>query len=231
MAGATSPGGGASQAGVSAGGTANATAGASNAAGGAAGGGGDGGETTALAGATSVACTPTRPRREVCDGIDNDCTGEADEGNTCPASCRGIARDGVGYMLCDEQLPWPLAAAACVTQGMHLLRVDSEAENDFVGNASFGGTLATAVWLSGNDVPLLLSDAGLAGDGTWEWDDGTPFWVDGASVVGVYENWADGEPPPGTAGGCAEMRGDANAAYEWFRQPCVSLRRFACERP
>jgi len=223
---ASAPGGG-----TTAGGAPSSTAGAPSTGGSSSGSGGD---TTSVAGAAGAAtgCLPTNQGREVCDGIDNDCSGEVDEDSTCPATCIGVARDGVGYMSCDDELPWPLAAAACVTRGMHLARVESEGENDFIGDAAFGGASTTGVWLSGNDIPLTLGDAGLMGDGVWEWDDGTRFWEDGAAVPGTYESWAPGEPPLGTAGGCTEMRDDAGAgSYEWFRQPCVSLRRFVCERP
>ena len=73
------------------------------------------------------ACVPST---EVCDGLDNDCDGDADEGATCPNDCIGFALAGHGYMFCPEPADRGVASARCEAQSMKLAWLESEEETD-----------------------------------------------------------------------------------------------------
>jgi hypothetical protein len=136
----------------------------------------------------------------------------------CPSTCRGVAYDGNGYMFCDAIVAWDTAQAACVAQGMHLVKVDSAAENTFIGATAFGvGT--DFVWLGGDD---------LTTEGSWHWPDGTLFWTGadtGSAPPGIFTNWYAGYPRAGGNTDCLEMRDD----YTWDDKQCTQGKRYVCE--
>lgn len=166
----------------------------------------------------SGGCAPTHGGVEVCDGLDNDCSGSADDGVTCPSGCRGVAFGGNGYQFCEAEIAWQSAKAACDAQGMHLVVVASAAENDFVGATAFATGIAF-VWLGGDDLSV---------EGSWHWQDGTLFWTgtsSGSAPPGAYVNWYPGYPGSAATTDCLEMRSDLS----WDDKQCSQGKRYVCE--
>ncbi len=201
----TLPGGGTAGGGSSGTGGSGATsgsagagdAGAAQSAGGA-GAGGEGGH--ALAGADAggaggeggvTPCTSTGEER--CDGLDNDCNGDVDDGETCPNDCFGVADDsGHGYMICNpldaQEVNYSVARAACQAQGFDLVIIETEAENNFlvgVINPLLNGE-DTEFWIGATDE---VEDA-------WFWVNGEQFYDHTTMMaVGDYvELWGPNRP-------------------------------------
>jgi hypothetical protein len=111
-----------------------------------------------------VDCDDDTPARapglpEECDGVDNDCSGLADDGDTCP--CEPLYDDsGKVYLRCG---PGVWADACQGLPGYRLVIVDDQAEQDFLDAA--GGRF----WIG-------LSD--LAQEGEYAWVDGAPMSLD-----------------------------------------------------
>lgn len=157
---------------------------------------------------------------EVCDGLDNDCNGDIDEGGACPDGCVGFELDGHGYMFCDDVVGQNAALRLCEEQGMRLPYIETEDEQNgledaladildnsggmrpgsgggfFSGSGTYpgigGSSGDTAVWLYARDQQ----------EGTWRWvgDAGFVFYEEGRfgnQGQDGYENWATGEPDDG----------------------------------
>jgi hypothetical protein len=135
-------------------------------------------------------CGPTPGITEVCDGKDNDCDAIADNPGTCDGICRGSILDGRTYMFCDSVKTFADAEASCRSKGMHLLRLDSAAEQQLV-NAEAARLSVTPGWIGG-----FARDE----DGVWRWIGGEVFWrggADGAPEAGRFTSWGTGQPNDG----------------------------------
>ena len=212
--------GGAATGGAATGGAATGGAATGGAAtgGAATGGAATGGASNSGGASGSGGCAPTHGGIEVCDGLDNDCMNGADDGVTCPSGCRGIPYAGNGYQFCEAEIAWATAKANCEAQGLHLVKIDTAAENTFVGTTAFATNVAF-VWLGGDDIAVANQ---------WVWLDGTLFWTGGSSgsaPPGVYVNWYPGLPGPGGNTPCLEMRDD----YTWDDKQCSQGKRYVCE--
>ena len=54
---------------------------------------------------------------------------------TAPESnCTGVAYNGHDYWFCRNALNWVDAEAHCEAQSMHLVSIDTQSENDFLGS-------------------------------------------------------------------------------------------------
>jgi hypothetical protein len=199
--------GGAGTGGGAAGSSVTVGAGGTSGAGGAAGGGG---------------CTVTGV--EVCDGLDNDCSGTPDDGNVCGVGCEGGTYGGHAYAFCDGPIDQLHAVADCATKAMKLVRIDDRLEQDWVRQMAFkraGTNNPSAVWrwLGGNDINVK---------GEWRWQDGTQFWQgtqSGSPVGGLYTNWATGQPS--SQDDCQMMQNQASAV--WDAMPCTLPQPYVCE--
>jgi hypothetical protein len=121
-------------------------------------------------------------------------------------------------MFCDAEIAATDADMSCTTLGMHLVKVDSAGENDFIASNMFA-TNPAFIWLGGDDI---------AAEGTWNWRDGELFWTgtsSGSAPSGVYTNWYPGYPGAGSQTDCLEMRDDGT----WDDKQCSQGKRYACE--
>jgi len=169
------------------------------------------------------------PSTEVCDGLDDNCNGNVDEQNVCPSGCIGIAHLGKGYMVCYAQArwaTWPNAQADCVSRGMHLVRVDDAAENQWIVDTATGLGYNGGIWIGANDRQT---------DGVWVWTDGVQFWQGeadaGGPVGGLYNDWGRGQPNNNAAGGedCGVL--EFTGSWNWNDLSCDTFTRaYVCER-
>ncbi|MHC4836571.1 MAG: C-type lectin domain-containing protein [Planctomycetota bacterium] len=148
---------------------------------------------------------------EVCNGLDDDCDGEIDNGAACPCEVR--QRDGRAYMFCADALLWSEARFRCEQSGYSLAVVDDAAEDaylfDQIDLRGFDDT-----WIGLNDRQQ---------EGLWVWLDGVPV---------VYEHWDNGEPNDGGGGeDCGLIMTRNGRQSEWDDRPCDSGRPSICEAP
>lgn len=126
------------------------------------------------------------PGVEVCNGMDDDCNGFADDGDTCP--CPAVQQLGQLYLFCDDGATWTEAEIFCQRAGQHLVKVDDAAENDFLTSQARARGI-DETWLGLND---------RQNGGQFVWHDG--------SAAG-YTAWNPGQPNNGDGGDqdCAEL--------------------------
>lgn len=111
--------------------------------------------------------------KELCDGIDNDCSGFADDVPEC--ECPSATIEGATFYFCSHELDWRDAEEFCDEQGHQLAFFDSQAQNDAV--AEHAGGISNERWAIG------LNDREKEGDFRW---------LDGSAPS--FESWAEGEP-------------------------------------
>jgi hypothetical protein len=193
------------------------------------------------AGATPSECSPRGD--EVCDGLDNDCDGVVDQGDTCPTSCRGFALAGHPYMFCAEPVDRGIALARCGAQGMKLAWIETPEENA----ALVQGITALGLENAG-DAELLTQIGASDSDDETEWTwvgnaaslDGFVFWEGdsaedgGEAVDSAYQNWAPTEPNDDSGEDCGVLSvlGSENReAGQWDDRNCDIELPILCEVP
>ena len=155
---------------------------------------------------------------EDCDLIDNDCSGTADDGGACHASCVAHVYSGHIYQFCARGRRWGEALNDCDGFGddglYQLVTINDSAENAALN--SFGRSIDT-----GRSWWIGLTDSGGSNEGTFRWESGSSS---------TYRNWdtAGGEPNNSASGDgedCGEIRG--NGRWNDFR--CDQDRYYICE--
>ena len=158
---------------------------------------------------------------ETCNGRDDDCDGEIDEGNACP--CPGFTADAKHYLLCGANLlsstslmdlpaQWDVALQICRSLGYDLVSIHSQLQNDVI---------AFHLALFGVDEAWL----GYRFDQTnrqFEWSDG--------SEPG-YQRWSMGEPSIRfyRRDACAAILIDEGVESSWEAEDCRRNHTFLCE--
>ena len=189
--------GGAPTAGASSGGAPTAGASGAPSAGASSGGTSSGG---------SSSCVTTGA--EVCDGVDNDCNGQIDDGNVCPCSVQAFAARS--YLFCRQVADWRDAQLLCSKYGYHLASIRDAAADRFLGRSA-ASIASTRWWIGLNDLALK---------GRWAWQAGTPV---------SYVRWAAGEPnDTGGVEDCVELN-RFGADGGWNDEPCDGALPFVCE--
>ncbi len=155
---------------------------------------------------------------ELCDALDNDCNGIADDGGLCPCEVNHYPNGMHPYMFCTQATTWYDAADQCIASGYRLVTFDSQDELTWATDQAIDIATSTAWWLGFNDA---------ASEGTWAWED--------ASVVG-FENWCSNEPNnqhgtecyDDTEEDCAMLNWGAGGC--WNDYPCLCDQMFfICE--
>lgn len=200
----------------------------------ASGGGGNAGS-SGSGGSGGSNCTATD---EICDGLDNDCDDDVDEGDACPDACTGVSFEGHGYMFCVEPgnsnatRNWDWALNFCLDQGQNLVRIDTAAENDFLYEQLNEMSGSGDAWMAATDQ----EDEDL-----WVWANGDDpdTWQsfydadEEQPIDAAFVDWSPGEPnnTPGTSGAdCGAFEDLGDDEWGWADRPCSSnYDRVVCE--
>ena len=170
----------------------------------------------ATAGAQSSSGECAVDAGDTCDGLDADCKPTLNE-PSCPAGCDGIVLNGTPYMACSSGAMFNDAEVLCQAQGMHLVRVDDAAENNVT--VELAAKLGSYIWIGASS---------LAEVDTYAWQDGTPFFRDGAAIDGLYQNFEQGQPVAGVGRNCVQLHDSADGP--WSNAPCSDVKPYVCER-
>ncbi|MBL4684142.1 MAG: CotH kinase family protein [Nannocystaceae bacterium] len=144
---------------------------------------------------------------ETCDGIDNDCSGYADDVPAC--ECPSVSVDGRTFYLCTHRIRWVDARDFCVEQGHVLAQFDSSEQLD-------------EVWLAATEAAPGRWAIGLND----REDENEYRWIDGSAPSFSY--WADGQPAHQLDWfDCVFLRGKG----EWHEDNCIEQGAFICTDP
>lgn len=204
----TNAGNGGASAGTESAGTGAASGARGSLAGGGPGGGPSGGAAAgggASGSGGAAVCQVTGS--EECDGLDNDCNGQVDDGAACP--CRSQRFGQRNYLFCEQVADWASARNLCAKVGYHLTSVRDASADRFLAQTAAG--FANARWWMG------LND--LQKEGRYVWVAGTPL---------SYVNWGNGEPNNQGNEDCGELN-RFGPDGGWNDEPCDSALPFVCE--
>jgi hypothetical protein len=143
-----------------------------------------------------------------CDTLDNDCSGDIDDGGLCPCDVEYYGSQP--YMMCDTALEWSPARTVCLTYGYDLVAVGSAAENSWLTSE-----VAARSWTAGHTWWMGLND--VSAEGSFVWSNGEAV---------VYTNWQSGEPNNSGNEDCTH----AYTSGRWNDIPCTGYpARYICE--
>lgn len=142
---------------------------------------------------------------EVCDGFDDNCDGQIDEGASCGCDIRTL--HGASLMVCDLPLSWDEAEASCAEVGYHLLDIQDAQSNAEVRAIAANYQLGN--WWTG------LNEE----DARWQWVDGSaPTWSD----------WPASGPMILDGARCGTLNTDPELVSSWSVDLCEKSRPFLC---
>ncbi|MEM9460669.1 MAG: lectin-like protein [Myxococcota bacterium] len=147
---------------------------------------------------------------EVCDMADNDCNGLVDEASAQNTECQGCTLGLMGdhaYYYCPQTMAHADAQLVCAGWAGDLLKLDDQAEQDFVLAEPLPGDGQYTIGL--NDIEV---------EGTFVWPDGT---------VPRFLAWGMGEPNDALDGeDCVQLSVPAGT---WNDIACTTAGAFICE--
>jgi hypothetical protein len=199
-------------------------------------------DAAAGAGDAGPPAPPCNSSAELCDGLDNDCDGVVDQGQTCLDACVGFALADHGYMFCPEPVDRGIALARCEDRGMKLAWVEDATENAALV------VRITELDRAGEDTELItqIGASDSEDEDEWRWVgngaslDGFQFWEGngvedgGEAVGGAFQRWAEVEPNDQDGEDCGVMSvlGSANRdPGQWDDRNCDEAFAFLCEVP
>ncbi len=142
---------------------------------------------------------------EVCDALDNDCSGRIDSEQVCPCDMDWTSIHA--YMFCETPTQWEAAQQLCAIYGYELVTVDDGTENTWIDKRI--DTLGGKWWAGYNDI---------GDEGNWSWASGS---------TSSWTNWASGQPNNWFDQHCLALNVKGNA--QWADEDCDTSYRFVCE--
>jgi hypothetical protein len=140
------------------------------------------------------------------------------------ALCNQATYGGHDYVRCQELRTWADANSGCLAIGMRLVRVDDDAENQWL---FFGANVP-----SGPDGEIWLGATDVDAEGEWRWTDGDLFWLGdsgGSAQNGLFSSWYTREPNDASIENCAVLDTKA-AGAEWYDYDCEEVSKaYVCE--
>lgn len=153
---------------------------------------------------------------ELCDGLDQDCDGLADNGAACP--CEVLWReentdDYDSYLLCNQNLSWNDAAQFCRDVGYEMVTVNHQGENSWLAQ--------TAREMGFTDLWIGLHDQDQEGNFVWASGQEAPF-----------RFWNNNQPNNDGNQDCTEIHANTNHPIAtWNDAGCGERQPFWCEAP
>ena len=144
---------------------------------------------------------------EICDTIDNNCSGVADDADACPCQVEQKENEG-DYLFCGASVTWYEAVERCESYSRQLVIIQDEDENYFLTDIL--DTRLPGIWWIG------MSDADQ--EGVWTWIDGSELTLDA---------WHNGEPNDYGGEDCGEIY--RWGSETWNDAPCDANNNFICE--
>ena len=141
--------------------------------------------------------------------------GAASGTTTSPdASCSCLVFGGHDYWFCTTFLTFAAAENKCKARGMHLPKVESQAEDDFLYNTGLEKVMGE-YYLGGTDATV---------QDTWTWLAGGTFWTGVANgTASGYVHWGSNEP--NASGDCLVVQSND----VWDDRICTDGRKYICE--
>lgn len=143
---------------------------------------------------------------ERCDGVDNDCSGDVDDGPDCP--CPTEEAFGATFAFCAFERTWLDAERHCQGLGMHLAHIETREQARAV-YAAAGKLDVERFWIG-------LSDRDH--EHAFRWADGRPT---------PFTYWKDGQPDNNACGEDCVAVSDGHGG-RWYDTACNLVRPFAC---
>lgn len=127
-----------------------------------------------------------------------------------------MAHDAHDYWFCPTFLTLGAAEAKCKAVSMHLPKVETKAEDDWL--------FATAAQSSLGEYFLGATDATTPDE--WSWLAGGKLWSGQADGTAYgYANWSSNEP--NGSGDCLVVQSNG----PWDDRTCTDQRKYVCEAP
>jgi hypothetical protein len=150
----------------------------------------------------------------------------AEQAPACASTtdCPCFSYGGHAYRFCTAPRSRSAAQANCVALGMRLVRIDSDAENQWIHSTKVAQNFMTT-WIGANDIVT---------EGDWRWPDDVPFWTGKGGVAGsgpvgnLFNAWETSKYEP-------NQNGDEDCAAYWYTDAgwadltCTDAYSYVCE--
>jgi hypothetical protein len=136
--------------------------------------------------------------------------------------CQTGTFGGHDYVFCNVNLSWTVARDNCGSIGMFLVRVDDDAESQWVYDNVYDAPPRQGVWIGASDIAV---------EGEWRWPDGELFWLgdsSGSAQDGRFAAWYSTQPSGQEPRDCAAVDGNT---LGWYDLDCMTPQPYVCESP
>ncbi len=116
-------------------------------------------------------------------------------------------------MLCDDLITWSEASAGCAAQGLLLVTIFGDADNEALRAAMFPGDGSM------NGLYFWIGASRVTAADPFTWETGDPW--------GTYANWKNGVPGSAGTANCIQI----DQAGQWLAGQCGQSKRSVCVLP